>query len=62
MIVRVDETRIKLEPFIGAKDKFQESAYKYETFKFLKAKKAWIEVQDVHGDTGWLMYKDVWVD
>lgn len=62
VIVKANESRIKTDPFIGAKDKFKESAYKYETFKFLKAKKGWIQVQDVHGDTGWLMYKDVWVD
>jgi SH3-like domain-containing protein len=62
VIVKSDETRIKQEPKLGAKDKFQESAFKYETFKFISARRGWIQVEDVHGDTGWIMYKDVWVD
>lgn len=62
VIVKADESRIKEEPRIASKDKYREPAFKYETFRFLRAKRGWIKVQDVHGDTGWLLYKDVWVD
>ena len=40
----------------------KESALKYETFKFMRAKKGWVQVKDVYGDIGWVLYKDVWVD
>jgi SH3-like domain-containing protein len=62
VIIKVSEARIKEEPRIRAKDKYKESAYKYETFKFISAKKGWVQVKDVFGDIGWLSIKDVWVD
>ena len=62
VIVKVTEARIKEEPTKMAKDKYKESAYKYETFKFISAKKGWIQVKDVYGDVGWITLKEVWVD
>ncbi len=62
VIVKSYSTRIKVEPRIGGKKKYQEDAKKYDTFKFLSARRGWIEIEDVHGDTGWVRYKDVWVD
>jgi SH3-like domain-containing protein len=61
-IVKVSEARIKEEPGKRAKDKYKESANKYETFKFMSAKRGWIQVKDVHGDIGWIPYRDLWVD
>ena len=62
VIVKGSETRIKKEPESRSLDKYKESALKYETFKFMKARKGWIKIKDVYGDTGWVLYKDVWVD
>ena len=62
VIVATSECRIKREPSDESEVKYKESALKYETFKFIKAKKGWIQIKDVYGDGGWLPYKDVWVD
>lgn len=62
VIVKVSESRIKKEPDETSQDMFKESALKHETFKYIGSKKGWIRIKDVHGDTGWILYKDVWVD
>lgn len=55
-------TPIRIAPDIKAHEKFKEPAEKYETFKFLRAKKGWLKVMDVHGDVGWVKASDVWTD
>jgi SH3-like domain-containing protein len=55
-------TLIRTGPGLKYNEKFKEPAEKYETFKFLRAKRGWIEVMDVHGDVGWLQASDVWTD
>lgn len=62
VIVKVSETRIKKEPNESSQDKFKESALMHETFRYIGSKKDWIYVKDVYGDTGWILYRDVWVD
>ena len=62
VMIKNDSTMLKVGPGDKYNDKFKEPAEKYETFRFLKAKKGWVHVRDVHGDTGWLKYSDVWTD
>jgi len=61
-MVKTDRTLIRIGPGPRFNEKFKQPAEKYETFKFLKAKKGWIKVKDVHGDFGWIKSSDVWVD
>ena len=61
-MVKNDRTPIRIAPSLNSSEKFKEPAEKYETFKFLRAKKGWIEIMDVHGDVGWIKASDVWTD
>ncbi|MCX6112672.1 MAG: SH3 domain-containing protein [Proteobacteria bacterium] len=62
VIVKVSESRLKKEPDSKSEVKYKESALKYETFRFVSAKKGWIQIKDVYGDIGWIPYEDVWMD
>ncbi len=62
VMVKNDLVPIRIGPGLKYSEKFKEPAEKYETFKFLKAKKGWVKVMDAHGDVGWLKYSDVWTD
>jgi len=62
LIVRKDSTPIMVAPKKRSNQKFKQLAEKYETFKFLKVKKGWVQIKDVHGDTGWVLLSDVWLD
>ena len=62
LMVKNDRTPIRIAPSLNSSEKFKEPAEKYETFKFLRAKKGWIEIMDVHGDVGWIKASDVWTD
>ncbi len=62
LMVKNDSTPIMTEPTTKSNQKFREPAVKYETFKFLKVKKGWVQVKDAYGDTGWVRLRDVWID
>jgi SH3-like domain-containing protein len=62
VMIKSDRTAIRVGPGLKYNEKFKEPGEKYETFKFIKAKRGWVEVKDVHGDIGWLKFSDVWVD
>ena len=62
LIIKKDTTPIMAGPGTKYNEKFKELAEKYESFRFIKAKKGWINIQDAHGDTGWVRLRDVWID
>jgi SH3-like domain-containing protein len=62
VVVKNGPAPIKTEPTMESPDKYVEPAEKYDTFKFIGAVKGWINVEDIHGDTGWIPYEYLWTD
>jgi len=62
LIIKKDSTPIMVSPTVKSNQKFKQLAEKYETFKFIKIKKNWVQIKDAHGDTGWVRLRDVWID
>lgn len=59
--VRSRKANIRSGPGINYPVKYEEPATKYDSFRVLKRKGAWIKVQDEYGDTGWIHRKLLWV-
>jgi SH3-like domain-containing protein len=60
-VVKVENTTIRTGPSFKTKKKFTEASVKYDTFVLVKGRKDWAYVRDVHGDTGWIYRKHLWV-
>jgi len=60
-VVKTDKTNIRSGPGIHFKKKYFSPLIKYDTFKVLKRKGTWVNVQDEFGNTGWILRKLLWI-
>lgn len=55
------KANIRTGPGIGYPEKYRGDATKYDSFRVLKAKGPWIEVQSDYNQTGWINRSLLWI-
>jgi SH3-like domain-containing protein len=60
-IVKTKTANIRTGPGISHPEKFREPATRYDTFRVLGKKGAWVRVRDEYGDTGWIYRRLLWI-
>ncbi|MDA8240749.1 MAG: SH3 domain-containing protein [Nitrospiraceae bacterium] len=60
-IVKSKTANIRTGPGLLYAEKFTEPAKKYDTFRVLKKKGAWVKVRDEYRDNGWIYGKLLWI-
>lgn len=60
-VVKSKTANIRTGPGTAYPRKYTEQATRYDTFKVIGRKGAWIRTQDEYGDTGWIYRNLLWI-
>ncbi len=60
-VVKNDKINVRTGPGTGYSKSALSPSLKYDSFKVIKRKGAWVKVMDEFGDTGWIFRKLLWI-
>jgi len=60
-VVKVEKANVRTGPGTRFKKSSMSPAIKYDSFKVIKRKGAWVKVMDEFGDKGWIHRKLLWI-